>query len=999
MARQTGKPAHLGADDVIRFLDTDHFLRELAGNLGRGRAFVRTRRTFQLQDALSVEIEAPGVGWRVRAEAVVVFSRDGFVGLEFENFEQAVLPELDRMGQDAERMKRQVPSEATVIAPMPTFESSDLPHRTGVATVHITDDEPEPSSRVHMRPMPSIPEPAETEAEELLRVPVDRSSTLLEDAPLESADLPDGTQDLNMYERPRTRRPRNSEPQPRAVDIDDADATHDGTPLGSFIPPPPANGDSISSDLELEAPSSRMREETDPRPQEVPPSIEAAGLEVFEDKSHRFLRSTPGGVLRLEDEGDLLGVYLSQLRHGFLIAVGGPDGAVGATVRIKVLAGRAVTLDAKVLARVDKIVTLGIADSRPFRELLAEKKDDLLTVIESIAGPIGPSASQLAPPPPEAVPSPPPASEPEAQTSDLELVVPPLPEPEIEAPPPAPSEVQQAPAAPKLMGQVVRFNSLADLAHELKVNLGNGGLFVESSPLPLRSKKQLALAVGEADLGCTIDGEVVFADAGRVGFMVLNAHDAVPKLQQIVDSGELPSPEEDLGSIDLDPQSLAQGSKNGAQEPAGPIKGKLDAPLTMGRVLDLQFRRIDNETELAETTMLQLFEFLSRKEMRGVLDVDSDEKKKLTVWLHEGSVAFVMLKPMDETHALGRILINMKRLNDAALRQGLETGQKTRKSLGRTLVSLGLIKKTDLSAGLREQTRSVLHAAFGFKAGRFEWGPWREPPGEADLVLTKGLNVLAHHLRHRYEALGSSELEVLFGKNMGRRVVPVDDLDRMAGPLALQQKELRFLQLQVDGTRSISDAVLGSPIGRLASLRLVGVLLSLGQLRFTDGHAQVRENTSMAREPSAFVRIKKELRERLTLLRGMNHFEVLGVHWSAHHRNHKTAYDNIKKEFDLKRAPIRDAPDEVKSIAKEINTIIDTAWSTLSNADARQSYRKQLFDKTERQYAADMLVKQGELALIRGDRVTAIEALETAVELDPSNRNKALLTSAREGRR
>jgi Flp pilus assembly protein TadD len=89
----------------------------------------------------------------------------------------------------------------------------------------------------------------------------------------------------------------------------------------------------------------------------------------------------------------------------------------------------------------------------------------------------------------------------------------------------------------------------------------------------------------------------------------------------------------------------------------------------------------------------------------------------------------------------------------------------------------------------------------------------------------------------------------------------------------------------------------------------------------------------------------------------------------------------------------------VKTIAKEIHAIIDTAWTALSNADSRMSYRKQLFDKTERQYAADMLVKQGELALIRGDRVNAIEALETAVELDPSNRNRTLLTSAREGRR
>ncbi len=1006
MARQAGRPAQLGADDVIRFSDTDHFLRELAGNLGRGRAFVRTRRTFELQEGLAVRIEAPGVGWTVDAEAVVVFSRDGFVGLEFENFEQSVLPELDRLGQAAERSRFAVPSEATVIAPMPVFESAS--HRTGVAEIHITDEEPA-SGKIHMRPMPSIPDPAETDADEPpARQAADRSTTVVEDPPEESEDLPDGTQDLNLYDRPmRTRRPRNTSRIPGSPPAtEDADDTYDGDPIDldllSMEPRPLSDAALESVDLEHEfepwAPSPSLVvprivssvEEVDPAvpdqavpPDPPPPSgVAAEGIEIFEDRSRRFVRVTRGGVVKLHDEADLLGLYLSQARHGLLIAVGGPDGEVGARVQLKIAAGRAINIEAQILARVGGLVALAIPDHAPLRELLIESKDELVKALEGIVGEIAPQArADSAPPAPAAV-----------VTSDLVEPVPEPAAPVVDASPPQP---------PKLIGTVVRFERITDLSHELKTNLSNGGLFVESSPLPLRSKKHLQLTVGDTDLGCMLEAEVVFADAGRVGFMLPHVQDVIAKLQQITETGEIPAPEDDDASIDLDQHALDAAAKAGdASGSLSPIKGKLDAPLTMGRILDLQFRRIDNETELGETSVLQLFEFLARRALRGVLDVEAEDKRKLCVWLHEGSVAFVTLKPGDENHALGRILINNKRLNEAGLRQGLETAQKNKKSLGRTLVSLGLIRKSDLSAGLREQTRVVLSSAFGFKGGRFEWGPWREPPGAADLVLTKGITVLAHHVRHRYEALGSNELEVLFGKNMTRRVAPVDDLDRIAGPMQLQQKELRFLQLQLDGTRPISDAVLGSPIGRLASLRLVGVLLSMGQLKFTDGHQHVvRENTSMAREPSAFVRVKKEMRERLALLRGMNHFEVLGVHWSAHHRSHRGAYDTIKREFDLKRAPIRDAPDDVKSIAKEINAIIDAAWQVLSNADTRQSYRKQMFDKTERQYAADMLVKQGEVALMRGDRVAAIEALETAVELEPSNRNRTLLATAREGRR
>ena len=46
MASPSSSPAQLGADNVIRFVDAGHFLSELAGNLCRVRAFVRSRGQF-----------------------------------------------------------------------------------------------------------------------------------------------------------------------------------------------------------------------------------------------------------------------------------------------------------------------------------------------------------------------------------------------------------------------------------------------------------------------------------------------------------------------------------------------------------------------------------------------------------------------------------------------------------------------------------------------------------------------------------------------------------------------------------------------------------------------------------------------------------------------------------------------------------------------------------------------------------------------------------------
>ena len=45
-----------------------------------------------------------------------------------------------------------------------------------------------------------------------------------------------------------------------------------------------------------------------------------------------------------------------------------------------------------------------------------------------------------------------------------------------------------------------------------------------------------------------------------------------------------------------------------------------------------------------------------------------------------------------------------------------------------------------------------------------------------------------------------------------------------------------------------------------------------------------------------------------------------------------------------------------------------------------------------------MLIKQAEVLSMRGDRIGAIEAFETAVELAPTARNRTMLAQAREGR-
>jgi tetratricopeptide (TPR) repeat protein len=317
------------------------------------------------------------------------------------------------------------------------------------------------------------------------------------------------------------------------------------------------------------------------------------------------------------------------------------------------------------------------------------------------------------------------------------------------------------------------------------------------------------------------------------------------------------------------------------------------------------------------------------------------------------------------------------------------------------LVLLGALKRKDLSSALREQTRAKMESAFGWRSGHYEWGPWIDPPGEADLVVTGGISVLEHHLRTLLDALPYGELETLLEPSLGKVVTPTD-MDVLSTSLRLSPRELRFIELQLDGTRSIHDAVTGSPLGRLGSLRLVAVGLALGVLQL-EGTAGVDVTPAPSddlrtRRKTAADELRSRLERRLREVKAASHFDVLGVHWSSHHREYRKAWETARKEFDLQSPPLSEAPDEVKKLARDILREIDLAKETLEQKDKRIAYRKDLFDKTERQYAAEMLLKQGEVALLRGDRAAALESLETAAELYPTAKVLELLNTARDRR-
>jgi hypothetical protein len=712
----------------------------------------------------------------------------------------------------------------------------------------------------------------------------------------------------------------------------------------------------------------------------------AAGLEQDPRAPEAWLRVVD--ECRLEgDDLAWLGHYLTDIRYGFL-RTGPLDSVSRGQLMILQLGTTEGILDVKVVEASPVGVRFSVRDPGPVLAYLTEIAPRILASVASLtrrsAKPISSSSTPMESPPDVVAPSsaiPPPTSNNQGQET-------------MEKPSQDPTgskgvgEVLAVPAhfevteSPSLHQGVVTFANTPSLEKELKENITNGGLFVVSDPLPIRSTHILRFRVGTVDLSETLQVDVVFASAGRVGFSLQNPSVAKALFTRALQEGSTSS------------ASMVPSESTGAAF----VAGNLIPFGSVRRLLHFQKRRLSNldASNNSEASALPLFELLIREGRRSVLTFASGDKRG-EIFLHDGNVAFVDSHPAEDASSLGRILINQKKINETALRTALEQGKRHGESLGVTLVKAGSITPSILTAALREQYRIKLSEMLSWPSGKFSIEAWRDPPGRASLVLSKGLGLFWAYVHQRFDELSVVDLETLLGEDMARGIRRSRSFEGFAKDVSLGKRELRFLSHHlVEGT-SLANVAVASPLGRLGSLRLIAVGLTAGLIEFVDGaEASTKEETTGLNRPQDVVR--ERLRERLKSASQQNHFEVLGVHWTVHPSQIPEAFRSRTLDLRPDSPTLQGLPEDVKMLATQLRNRIEDARKTLLSPQERIQYRRSLLDPDELRYAAEHLEKQGQTSLLRADRRAGVEALEMAVELFPTKRNQAALAAAREGR-
>lgn len=469
-------------------------------------------------------------------------------------------------------------------------------------------------------------------------------------------------------------------------------------------------------------------------------------------------------------------------------------------------------------------------------------------------------------------------------------------------------------------GHTVTFN-----ARQLQQEQEDGTLTVRSAPLEIGEVRRLELrAPGQPDT--SVQGIVIAVDDGEVTFSI---EDSTPE-----------APASEAAPVHIVASSF---------EPV-PFDGPLDAK------------------RLVASGPTNYFDALSKAlALRGrhVLKIEGDGRT-VQLWTDDGRVAFTTADPVDEGDRIGERLIAARRVTKHEVAEALESARGG-VPLGGVLLRDGRVSSVDLNRTLREQTIARVGVPAQMKRGRLSVMPWSEPAVEGRLLAVSPGGVRSALLRQVAAEQTTHELRDVF-EAQAQGVLTVH-LERIEPGFRLNDRAMRVVTNAARDEMTL-DAFLRSrglkPV-ESATLALLGHALG-----FIEVGAAARGATTERTDTKT-----RDLEKRVERMSGADHFDVLEVHWAASHQEILAAYQRMTKQLEGRGA----SSPRAATLRAQLLQRVEEAFAVVGRRTSRERYRKENFSEDQRRRAAEHLIEQAELCVLRSDAENAELALDAAAEL------------------
>ncbi|MEC8191171.1 MAG: hypothetical protein VX944_11040 [Myxococcota bacterium] len=354
----------------------------------------------------------------------------------------------------------------------------------------------------------------------------------------------------------------------------------------------------------------------------------------------------------------------------------------------------------------------------------------------------------------------------------------------------------------------------------------------------------------------------------------------------------------------------------------------------------------------------------------GLLTVKyPDGTTRYGYWLRGGPVGW-RTEPLSEEEVLGVLLYKAEQITKGQVAESLEVMKAQGCRQGEALVEMGVLDFAQLIRVLGKQNEYILQRVMKDRKGEWTFHVLGRLPEQ---FLTPPLKVPALLFRALYSMareMPGSELMEHVQPHMDRYLSIAPGSEHVFAELMLSKKENGFIDVVQSNSWRLREAYSVSPLGRGQTSALVWSLMELALLDMAD---QEDESRAKARVAERIERKKKSLQG--------NHFDVLELHWVCMKSEVNESYERLRTEFRTERFSGLDA----KQIAdlEAISARIEEAYAVLENDTGRRRYRADVIEKDAIVNSAEMLGRQGEMAIMRRDRAQACGAFAKAAELVP----------------
>ncbi len=262
-------------------------------------------------------------------------------------------------------------------------------------------------------------------------------------------------------------------------------------------------------------------------------------------------------------------------------------------------------------------------------------------------------------------------------------------------------------------------------------------------------------------------------------------------------------------------------------------------------------------------------------------------------------------------------------------------------------------------AMLNQAERTALIHSFSRPTGRYTFDA--DPPDVVKRKPHRMLAIVAEGFRSTVRGFDLESIVASFGDRAVKAPLVIPSQRIAVSRLFTADLETRIIDNNLDGKRSVHDLVATLGPVRRTALQLL-LLLTLFEL------IDFREP-----EKKKVLSPREQLEARFNSLEKANHFEVLGLHWSALSQEIEAAHAKLSEEFSEEG----DAQQSAPAVVKKLRRLVDVAYEVLRDDEQRKVYRTEAYPKLDMRAVKDLLEQKRRALSLREDSRPLREVQET----------------------